>query len=536
MDNKPDHPMHNAAEARRLLGELPKGEPLKALAEVTDWLNSFKGTPGFQLEHRIAVAMLLDEAGQPRHAELLRRYLDEPHLQDFQGMRQWHAMHAFAKAQAETYAVCVAEYHQAKPSVEIRERMPVLYVRLLRAVAAQMKLEFMRYLDVEPGVWGELYRHYLFAESEQCADRMVIAYPAQVIHTSPQRELLRALALYLSSPGTLAPNQIEVSFRIAGRMVSFFEFSPEPDLTRPYFIDLAHPVEPGYAGSDPQLTPEMRFFGMNRAIPRLTEIVHQNEQGMLDEERRFGNEFTPDGKLTVLKHLMQHWGELHLHRHQERRGISSEIEVVHGFKSVSKLVAHIELDHVVGLSAEEVGMLEERDSVGLSGVEENYTSENWLVQDMSNNGLGALMPQAAGGWVKIGMVCGLKGKQSSLWWVGMIRRLKTDAPGKVHAGIEILTKKPLAVWLRALGKGVETTSNWETSSGSFEYDYLPVILLPDEHNAYLNATMLMESGSFVRDAIFEVMMGEKSRNIKLTEILAEGDDYEQVRFEWLGAE
>jgi hypothetical protein len=30
-----------------------------------------------------------------------------------------------------------------------------------------------------------------------------------------------------------------------------------------------------------------------------------------------------------------------------------------------------------------------------------------------------------------------------------------------------------------------------------------------------------------------MMMGEKSRDIKLTSLLAEGEDYEQVSFQWL---
>jgi hypothetical protein len=43
--------------------------------------------------------------------------------------------------------------------------------------------------------------------------------------------------------------------------------------------------------------------------------------------------------------------------------------------------------------------------------------------------------------------------------------------------------------------------------------------------------MLMECGSFVAGTLFEVMLGEKSRTIKLVEIIAEGDDYEQVSIE-----
>ena len=537
LESKPDHPMFNAEEAKLLLAELPKDQPLKALEDVIAWLGSFRGTPGFRLEPRIAVAMLLDQTGRQLCAKLLKQYLSEPHLQDFRGIRLWQTIHTFTQEMAETYALCVDEYRREKsPSEEVRENITVVCVRLLRTRAEQMKLELMRYQDLAQEIWEGMYRYYRFAEESGLADVMVTAYPGNAIHTSPRHELLHALALSQSSPETLAPDQIEVASRIAARMVSFFGFTDKPDDACPYFIDLEHPMAPGHAGKEPELTPGMRFFGMAKAIPRLEEIAEQNEHGVLSEERRFGNEFTPDGKLTVLKHLQQYWGGVYLHRLQERRNIHAEIEVVHGFKTISKLVAHIELDQVVGLSADEVSMLKQRSAVGLAEVEEKYTSESWLVQDLSTSGLGGMMPQVAGSWAKIGALCGLKGRNAGQWWVGMIRRLKTDSRNKVHAGIEILTKKPLSVWLRALGRGVENAANWETSSGSFDYDYLPVILLPDAQNSYANATMLMETGSYVPEAMFEVMMGEKSRNIKLAGLLAEGDDYEQVKFEWLDAE
>jgi len=43
----------------------------------------------------------------------------------------------------------------------------------------------------------------------------------------------------------------------------------------------------------------------------------------------------------------------------------------------------------------------------------------------------------------------------------------------------------------------------------------------------------MEPGGYVPDTIYEVMLGEKSGNIKLSGLLAEGEDYEQVSFQWL---
>ncbi len=237
----------------------------------------------------------------------------------------------------------------------------------------------------------------------------------------------------------------------------------------------------------------------------------------------------------MLRHLQIYWGSALPHRQQERKNIQTAIDVVHSFRTISNLVPHIEPGHMHNLSEKDAAMLKEQAQMHLTEEKIDYTTESWAVLDASSEGVGGIMPRSAGNWGKIGAICGLKVRESNQWWIGMLRRIKTDPQGKVHVGIEILTRKPMAVWLRILGKGAEKVSNWETSSGSFSYDYLHVILLPDAHNSYLNATMLMESGSFVHDQIYEMMMGEKSRSIKLTKLLAEGEDYEQASFQWVNA-
>ena len=277
----------------------------------------------------------------------------------------------------------------------------------------------------------------------------------------------------------------------------------------------------------------MRFFGAVRALPAIEKIIDQNERSLIRQEQRFGNEFTPEGKLTVLKHLHMYWAKEQPHRHQERRDISVTIEVVHSFRTISKLVTHMDLGNAVNLSEKDAATLKEMSSINLAADEDaDYTTEVWTILDVSTRGVGGVLPKNAGAWVKIGDLCGIKATNNPLWWIGLIRRLKTDK-GTIHVGIEILAKKPLSVWLRTLGKGAEKVSNWESSSGSFEYDYLPAILLPDANNSYANATMLMESGKYVFEAIYQVMMGEKSRDIKLAGLLEEGEDFEQVGFQWL---
>ena len=109
LGNAPDHPMIDVKAAKQLLAELPEDDPLEALKELSDWMTSFGGTPGFRIGNRLGVSMLLDETAAPILAEVQRRYTSAPHLQDLEGMKLWRAMHEFAIARIELFAVCLRE-------------------------------------------------------------------------------------------------------------------------------------------------------------------------------------------------------------------------------------------------------------------------------------------------------------------------------------------------------------------------------------------------------------------------------------------
>lgn len=307
---KHDHPMFDLAEARRLLDALPEDDPFRALDDITAWLASVKDTSGFHSETRTPVIMLLDETGMPLHTELMKLYLGDPYSGDPEGNPIWKQLHAFKKTLAEAYAVCVNDYQRTPEAASgFKEVMPAVCVRLLRAVAEQMKLELMHHRDIGQSVWGRLFECYSFSEAGQFADTTIFAYPKHLLYISPQRELVRAMMLYLSAPDTLSPEEIELSFRVAGRFSGFFDFKDVPDPDCSFCIDLSQPCAPRRIDHSLQTTPSMRFFGAARATPELADIIRQHEKGVVPWEHRFGVEFTPERKIAMLRHLQFHWAK-----------------------------------------------------------------------------------------------------------------------------------------------------------------------------------------------------------------------------------
>lgn len=527
------NPLSNPEGVSELLGKLPDDDPGQALAQISAWLTEVSGNAELDCEVQAELVQLLDEAGQPLQATLLKSYLSAHHLQDVQGIHLWEGMVHFAEALSRAYETCLdacrAEALEAETSEEL---LPLLTVRLLRAGAEHIKLMLMRYMEVELEVWRRMYHCYREAEHERFARTTLFAYSGYASHTSPQHELLRALVLYVSSPNNLSPDLIEVCFRIAGRMASLFDFTHTQEASSEYCVDLAQPLPPRILDPDVPNSESMRYFSVLRALPQITSIIRQHELGSLNEERRFGGEFTSKGKLAALKHLLVYWNKYHPRRSHERRGISANIEVAHSFRVISKLLPQLVPRNIPELSERDKAALAARAQLRAPGQDSNFHPETWTVLDVSLNGLGALLPHSGSAWVGVGSLCGLKAQNAPTWWLGIVRRLKTDPQGLVHAGIETIGRKSITVWLRLLVTGDENASGTTLSSGSFMYDYFPAILLPDEHDTFQNATLILESGGFARSKNYEILLEEKTREIELTHLLAEGEDYELVQFHW----
>src|SRR5688572_4074448 len=200
---KPDHPMADPKEARRILEQLPAQDHFKSLDELTHWLESVSAAEGFKPEVRIQVLLLIDEAAQARLRKLTRDYLAAERPSRFQENRLWNAIHGYWRQSGLSFARVVDEFTQGVKGAESAKAMLALVlVRTLRCLAQQIKWMHMRYGPIDLAIWSVFHRVYAYAELRQLAQSKVAVYPgiAGSGESTPQLEFLKGAMFSAGSP------------------------------------------------------------------------------------------------------------------------------------------------------------------------------------------------------------------------------------------------------------------------------------------------------------------------------------------------
>lgn len=532
LGGKPDHPMHNIAAAKTLLADLPE-DPGKALDEVASWLTTLTAAEGLRLADRVDIVKLLDETGQPFERQLVQLYLKPGKASDYERTRAWQTVLEFWERLTDAYRPCLNEFRQKhKAARGLAGELPLLTVRCLRGLANVARVLHLRYLPVGDETWRALFEVFRLSETAGCDNQRLAVYAGDTLQTTPRRELLTALMLDAASPESILPRQIELTARAAARFSDSFLFRPTPETPCNWYVDLARPSRPLQVRANVSVQTTMRFFGAGVAMARIDEVVKRMTEYPDEKIKLLGEDYSSEDKLLVLKRLMLYWSEHPPQRRGERSQVTAEIEVAHGFRHVAGLVPRVEFSGMADIvhGGADVKLKEDL-SLQLVADQEQVPTEKWLEQDTSTWGLGVEIPRGSESRVRVGMLCGLNGG-AQRWWVGVVRRLFRDSEKHGHAGIEILAKKPVLVWLRSVGKDATRAEVMEHWAASSDYDYLNVILLDDSAMAAQRNELVLARSAFQAGNIYEVMAGDTPRYLKFEELLGEGEDFNHVRFTW----
>jgi len=492
---KSDHPMADPKEAQRLLGELPSGDAVGALDEINHWFESIRAEQSFRADHRAALALMLDEAAQAPARKLAREYLTTPRLSKQQEHRIWGAMHGFWRAATLAFVGALEAFVTgAKGADDLKGRLPLVTVRALRALAAQMKWLHMRYAPIDPQLWRMAVGSYSLAESRRYAKASVAAYPGVPVESTPEQEFLRVLMLAASSPESLLPLEIELCERLIGHFTPRFLLTAAPRGDTPYWIDLAASSPPARHARPPLESRTLRYFGAGDALAEIEMLERTiRSSGAVPASVNLGGAYPPERVLRVLEHAAAHWSPAPLERRHVRHRVKSRLTVAWGFDGALDALAP-----------------------GTSLDFDGSRLESWIAENVSAGGMGALVPQVKGDWLRVGAIVALQPEGGENWLIGVVRRISRQPAGDAQVGVQTISRQPSAVELRV------------QAGDTLSIDTEPGILLAPAAGAIETEVMLRPG---VHVAGHNLVFERAGRQIVLSPagVAERGADYELVR-------
>jgi hypothetical protein len=535
-EKRPEHPLAERGELERVLAGLKISAPADALQEIAHWLGTLRDFDGFACDDRLLLVKSLDDAARALVEKIFAAFYAGAHTRDRSEQQRESLLEAYWTNLSGAYARCVADNErQEKRWKEIRAELPLALGRCYRAAQRAAKVRCMLYRPLKVD-WLPLYRLLSFAELAHFATEPVHVY-AREVRSTARAELAKLLGFCVSVPQELPPEQIELTARVLDRFAISFAWSAAPDEHSTHAIDLAAGGAPRRIAGDEPAAPR-RYFGAGPALKKLAELEQLSAHNLLTDEMRFGPEFSPTQIVTVIRHFLRYAGEKPPRRAAQRTAGAGTLEVVRGFAAICQRVTAVDISSNAALQEDlEVARAKAREKQALTVAADEVEAvpETWRLVDRSEWGMGCAVPAGLGGWAEPGVLCGIREKPTDHWGVAIIRRLDADAAGAQRCGLQLLSKKPVSVWLRVLGREGQEVSNWESSSGSFSYDYARAIVLADAPKVDNHPVLLLEGGRFVPEQICEVVMGEHSRHLKLGEFLEQGSDYLRAAFGWMVA-
>jgi hypothetical protein len=488
---KPDHPLADPKEAKRLLEALPGDDAAKAVEELMHWIESVVAAEGFRPEARIQLLLMLDDAAQPRLRKLSKDYFGASRPSRFQENRLWTALHGYCKQAAYAYARAVDLFVQgAKGADAAKAQLPLLLARTLRSFAQQIKWMHMRYGPIDLASWGVFNSVYAYAEARQLAQAKVSLYPGAGGESTPQLEFLKAAMFSAGAPDGLLPVELDMAERLIAVFAPRFEFAAAPTPALSFWTDLSRAMTPARTSRAPQPGPGLRYLGAGAALAGMHEAAERlMVAGKLPPELGLGAGEEPPLVIDVLRHLHLYWAPQAPERKAQRHAVKSRLSVTYGY------------DGVVGVLGD-----------GASLDFDNQGSESWIVENVSAGGFGAVVPQVKGDWLRVGALLALQPEGGTNWVLGVVRRVNKTAAQQARVGIETLSKTPLL-------------SNFAVS-GVASASEQGVLLMNGEAETHI----VFKPGVFAPAQNLEIARGGR-HHVYIPQAIAErGEDYEISRF------
>jgi len=490
---KSDHPMADLKSAQQLLEDVPKNDALKALLELTGWIESVRNDGDIRLDNRFAVLRLLDETARHHELKVTREYFSTATHSTFHERRLWTALNEYFTNLAEAYHDVLAGCRNGdKGASTLKAQRPLIVARGINATIGRLKCAAAHYVPVEQAIWGQLAEYYTEAESQKCLDEAIELYPGLHAENSIRHQFAGVLLWWASGTGSLKPLQIHLSERLTAHLCRSLVMGAEPGADSLFSFDLAQSHPPARYSGDVAAHPNLLFIGQGGVRAQLDPLIEKLEKGMVPGEVNLGGTYDAETVCEVAKRLAANWLSAPPARRNVRRNISVKLNVVRGFSGL--------IDQTY----------EGNGSDGENG-------KRWVAEDISATGFRCVLEAAQGGWVKVGSLIGFRPENVQHWGAGIVRRLRRDEQNNLDVGVEILTNRVEAVNLCEEG-------------GYLGVDDRPALWLGHASVGEGEARVLIKPGSFADNRTLQMHTADKRYLLMPHGLIEKGDDYDLMRY------
>ncbi len=491
-----DHPLAEEKAAKELLADLP-ADVYKILDEFGGWLDQLHDARELKLSRAFDIVDLLDHNARGHLRKLQQEYVSSGgRLQRFQESRIWSGTTSFWRRLGRAHALLLKRF-QAEGSSwgSIKERVPQIAARGIRAVGMLLKWQLMRYGPVDRETWEMLGYMFSYAEDKGIAAKIVTVYPGS--DSTIQHEYLRAAMLGVSSTDSLLPAKLDIAERLIAYFSDQYLIQRQPGKGCHFFVDLNSGTGPARFVARVEMKPSVRFLGPGNAAKPLEALVAAiKSSGAVPSNMDLGGKHSPEVVIETVQHLAKYWSPQPPARSEERKRTVSQIMVAHGF------------DDIVARLAEAYD--ENADSIRME--------EIWIVENESRGGYGAVMTSSAGDWVKVGALIGLKLSDGGAWGVGVVRRVSARDSKQRYVGIQVLAHGATIVQLRVAESGMQPQV---------------ALLLPSsvaDVRSSGEMSLLLREGGFSPRISLEMVAYNRSYLLTPRKLVEEGADYDMARF------
>jgi hypothetical protein len=446
-----------------------------------------------------------------------------------------------------------AESAAFEDTVELWEQLRLGYLRCLhaavggdtgmRAVAAllaqrlaaysglKMFHYYRAYREVPRDDWRSLHEVYGHAETLGVAEDPVEDLLNRDIHdSSPRIAYVRALLMGMASPHELGQRQLTFVAFLLERWASKVELARAPvaegEGVPPLATDLAGERVPERLAPEASSPVEPRYLDTRQLSKSLRNRVALLRKGETPARLALGEDCVQPSCEQTLVFLYRQWCQAKPARHLAGRGatasaqVTNDMEAIHHYMSGGRR-RQLEAKDLTPQQRQELETLGQVRSVD----NKEYTSargfalEEWGIEEDSAQELYVVRPAGQGTKrYAHGQLVAVRPPDASGFILGQVRWLIEAVSGDLRAGVKLMPGIATATSVRGTGLNDKT----ERPICALSLAAVPAVKSP--------ATLVLPAGWYKPKRVLEIV-ANKPYNVRLTEVLERGSDFERVAFE-----